>query len=297
MIYSPIWGSRYSTICFKYLSQMLKSAALLIRKRPSAVIVMSPPVVACLVVWIYCIFAKARYAIDAHTAAFVDPPWKSIPFIHAFFSRRAATTIVTNEYLKDIVCSWNARASIVGDVPVYFSEPEALILRGEYKMTFVCSFTKDEPIQIFLQAARKLEGIQFYITGNTDDADPAIIMNKPDNVEFTGYLPESQYAGLLINSDAIICLTTADHTMQRGAYEAVYLGKPVVTSDFKVLRDSFYKGAVYVGNTEKGIVEGITKMKSSLEKYRNEALELRDEKLAKWKTVEQELRQMLLGSA
>ena len=63
--------------------------------------------------------------------------------------------------------------------------------------------------------------------GATDQPGSA----KPDNVRLTGFLPDSDYVGLILASDAVIALTTMDHTMQRGAYEAVYLGRPVITSN------------------------------------------------------------------
>ena len=40
-------------------------------------IVMSPPAIACLPVWLYSKLFGAKYIIDAHTAAFVDPRWRA----------------------------------------------------------------------------------------------------------------------------------------------------------------------------------------------------------------------------
>src|SRR5262245_50070784 len=53
LVYSPFWGSRYSTILFKYSSQSVKTLRILLRERPQVVLVMTPPVVACIVVWLY----------------------------------------------------------------------------------------------------------------------------------------------------------------------------------------------------------------------------------------------------
>ena len=52
-------------------------------------------------------------------------------------------------------------------------------------------------------------------------------------------------------------LTTRDHTMLRGAYEAIYQGTPVIVSDWALLRESFPEGAAHVENTAKAIVRGI----------------------------------------
>ena len=54
-----------------------------------------------------------------------------------------------------------------------------------------------------------------------------IIRGAPANVIFTGFLSSASYAGLVLGCQSVICLTKLDYTMQRGAYEAIYLGKPV----------------------------------------------------------------------
>ena len=67
--------------------------------------------------------------------------------------------------------------------------------------------------------------------------------------------------------------------MQRGAYQAIYLGKPIITSNFEVLRENFNKGTIHVDMTVEDIVRGIGQMKNHLERYREEAKTLRLEKL------------------
>ena len=110
--------------------------------------------------------------------------------------------------------------------------------------------------RLFLEAARKVPDVQFYITGSLEDVDPKVLNKKSGNVEFTGFLSDSQYVGLLRVSDAIISLTTLDHTMQRAAYEAVYLEKPVITSNFEILRRAFHLGTVHVDNNVEDISFG-----------------------------------------
>ena len=123
-----------------------------------------------------------------------------------------------------------------------------------------------------------------------------MIAAKPANVRLTGFLSDSEYAGLLLASDAVIALTTYDHTMQRGAYEAVYLGRPVVTSNFELLRSHFRKGAVHVDNTEQAIVDGLCRMRDNLPRYRSEVEELRRERLDEWKRVEAALLELISAS-
>ncbi|MGD9857163.1 MAG: glycosyltransferase [Planctomycetaceae bacterium] len=128
--------------------------------------------------------------------------------------------------------------------------------------------------------------MRYHVTGDPRGLEPSIRARKPDNVRFTGFLSAGEYVGQLQASDAVMALTTRDHTMQRGAYEAVYLGKPVVTSDFEVLRASFPKGTVHVrASSPEAIVRGLETLRCNLPRYRNEAEELRAEKFAHWDTV------------
>ena len=137
--------------------------------------------------------------------------------------------------------------------------------------------------------------VQFHVTGNFRRADARVLAAKPDNVRLTGFLPDPDYVGLILASDAVIALTTMDHTMQRGAYEAVYLGRPVLTSNFELLRRHFYKGSVHVDNTVESLVAGVRSMRDNLVRFRAEIKDLRRERLQDWKGIECDLRQLILG--
>ncbi len=47
--------------------------------------------------------------------------------------------------------------------------------------------------------------------------------------------------------------------MQRGAYEAMAVGKPLVTSDWPILRSNFNKGTVHANNNAGDIAIAIEK--------------------------------------
>jgi glycosyltransferase involved in cell wall biosynthesis len=180
---------------------------------------------------------------------------------------------------------------------VCFAEPVHPTLEGSRNMTLVSTFTRDEPIELFFKAAALLPEINFHVTGNYRRADARTLDSKPANVRLTGFLPDADYVGLLLASDAVISLTTLDHTMQRGAYEGVYLGRPVITSNFDLLRRHFCKGTVHVDNTVDDIVAGVRRMSSDLSRFRVEIEELRHDRLEDWKRVESDLRQMIAGTA
>jgi glycosyltransferase involved in cell wall biosynthesis len=293
MVYSQRYGSKYVTAPFKYLSQTIKTLRILFRERPAAVFVMTPPVIACVPAYVYSRLTGTPFVIDAHTGAFLDSRWKPFLFVHKWFSRAARTTIVTNEFMRDIVQQWGAAATIVRDVPVRFPEPVRPSLGGSCNMTLVSSFTRDEPIEVFFNAAAQVPDVQFHVTGNYRRVDERVLAAKPANVRLTGFLPEGEYVGLLLASDAVISLTTLDHTMQRGAYEAVYLGRPVITSNFDLLRRHFCKGSVHVDSSRDDIVAGVRRMREDLARFSSEIGELRDERLEDWRRIESDLRRLV----
>jgi hypothetical protein len=97
-------------------------------------------------------------------------------------------------------------------------------------------------------------------------------------------------------SHAVICLTTRDHTMQRGACEALSMGKPIVTSHWPLLQEYFNKGTVHVDNTSDGIRNGVDEMKANYDRYLSGILELQSSQQAEWHEKVGELI-TLVGSA
>jgi len=266
----------------RYVLQTIKTLIILIRERPRIIFVQNPPIFAVLVVYLYARLGKAKYIIDSHTGALLAPWWKwSLP-LHAFLSRRAITTIVTNKHLEAMVKEWQANTFIIADIPTTFPQGKAFPVNGKFNVAVINTFSPDEPIGQVLEAAASLPDVEFYITGDPIRAKKTFLQNHPANVQFTGFLPDQEYIGLLRTVQAIIVLTTDNHTMQRGACEAVSLGKPIITSDWPVLRSYFDKGTIHVDNSSQSIREGILKMQEKRENLQKEILLLQQERRLEW---------------
>lgn len=295
MVYFAFFGSTYWTILFKYFCQGVATLFLLLRDRPRCVICMSPPVLALVPVWLYCTFFPRRgYIIDYHTAAFVLPIYQRLYFMQKVFARRAIVNLLTNSVLAAIVSEWGGRVLLVSDVRVRFSRIETFhALRPGFNVTFVSRYSETEPLNIVYDVARRLEddGVHIFVTGDLKDAPPEAIEQRPKNVTLTNFLREEEYAGLLKDSDAVMCLCTNDNTMQRGAYEAMAVETPLVLSDWRLLRDTFSSGAVYVDNSVEGICAGIRLLRANLEVYRSGIRELRTRRAAAWEQTLQQLNQ------
>ena len=296
MIYHSFWGSNYFTILFKYLTQSVATLWLLLRERPRAVLVMSPPSIVCIPVLLYTIPFRARMLIDAHSATFNNARWQALQFLQKFLSRHAASTLVTTPHWQELVQRWGARSDIVQDVPIAFPRPSNMTLPPGHNIAVVCTFTFDEPIESIFRAATLAPEIQFHVTGNARRASRELLALKPGNVTLTGFLPDEDYVALLHRAVAVMCLTTLDHTMQRAAYEAAYLGRPIITSDFALLRQAFPCATVFVRDDPESIARGVREMCANAARYEGEAARLREWKLGNWAIARGQLQKLLAGA-
>jgi glycosyltransferase involved in cell wall biosynthesis len=285
MIYLPRFGSRASTVLFKYIGQWVATAHVLREERPDAVFVMTPPVFAALPAFWYAWRHGKQVVLDAHTAAFLHPRWRRLQWLQRMLCRRASTTLVHAEHLAEIVRASGAHVTLVPDVPVTYPSIEPFDKPDAFSVAVVCSFNYDEPVAAVLDAARHLPDVRFFVTGNPRHLAPDLAATLPSNVTLTGFLSVPAYGGLLTGVDAVMSLTTRNHTMLRGAYEAIYQGTPVIVSDWPLLRDAFDTGAEHVDNTAEGIASGVRAIQARMDEYRRGAEQLRARKQQRWQAT------------
>lgn len=293
MVYRPEYGSKPSTILFKYWGQWRETARILRRERPDVVFVMTPPLFAALPAFLYAWRHGGRVVLDAHSAAFMHPRWRHLQWLQRWLCRRAATTIVHNAHLAEVVRAAGAVPTIVPDVPVEYAEIEPFSRPADFTVVAVCSFNYDEPIAEMLAAASLTPDIQFYMTGNPKHLSAELKSKMPSNVQLTGFVSTAAFGGLLTSADAVLTLTTRDHTMLRGAYEAIYQGTPVVVSDWPILREFFSDGAQHVDNTPAGIAAALRAIQARPTEFRDGARRLRERKLAAWRDTRNALLQRI----
>jgi glycosyltransferase involved in cell wall biosynthesis len=140
-----------------------------------------------------------------------------------------------------------------------------------------------------VEAARRLPAVKFYMTGNPKKAAERIGADPPPNLIVTGFIETSKFGELMQRAGAVMALTTWDHTMQRGAWEAIYQGTPVIVSDFPILREAFDEGAIHVPNSADAVVAAVERVRTNLEEYRGGAVRLRARKETRWHKTKQEL--------
>jgi glycosyltransferase involved in cell wall biosynthesis len=293
MVYLPQYGSRASTILFKYWGQWRKTARILRDERPDVVFVMTPPLLASFPAFLYAWRRGARVVLDAHTAAFLHPRWRYLQWLQRWLCRRSATTIVHNAHLADLVHRAGAVPTLVPDVPVVYHEVEPFARPEAFTVVVVCSFNYDEPVEAMCAAAALVPDTQFFVTGNPKHLSAELKERMPPNMRLTGFVSTAAFGGLLTSADAVMTLTTRDHTMLRGAYEAIYQGTPVVVSDWPILREFFNEGALHVDNTAPSIAAALRTMQARTTEFRAGARRLREHKLSAWRETRQALLQRI----
>jgi glycosyltransferase involved in cell wall biosynthesis len=147
------------------------------------------------------------------------------------------------------------------------------------------SFAHDEPVSEILDAASVLQDAVFYMTGDISRVNRSLLEQKSQNVVFTGFLDKDDYVRLLDDSDAVMALTTRDGTLLAGAYEAVALEKPLITSNRGPLVRYFDKGAIHVDNSAKEIISAVKAVPQKKRQMNREMHLLKEEKIRDWESA------------
>lgn len=264
----------------KYPRQALATLAHLLRQRPRVVFVQSPPSFATWTAALYAVLWRAALVVDAHSDAFNRGIWTKPGWLNRMVVRRAATTIVTSRHWAARIAAMGGRAVVVPAVPTRLTVGDPPPLAG-FSVAVVTTWARDEPVEAVFEAARLCPEATFFVTGHARAAE-RFAGGIPPNVQLTGFLPEPTYNGLLAHAGAVMCLTTRDHTMQNGAAEALYLGTPIITSDWDVLREYFTRGTIHVDNSPTAIASAVRCMMEDGDAYRAEVRMLREEIDRRW---------------
>jgi len=272
----PIWSP------LKYPLMAVKTIVDLIKRKPELVFAMTPPLFCVLFVYLYSFFTGTHFIIDSHTGSLISPPWCTVfrP-LHRFLCKKAVVTIVTNDHLASVVQSWGGKTLIITP-PISFPKVECHSLKAEKNLLVVNTFSSDEPVKEILQAARKCPEVHFHISGNLTKAHPKMIQESPANVRFTGFIPYLEYFALLKSVDGVISMTTRDHTLQSGGEEALFMGKPLITTRFPYLMNFFNKGTVYADPTTESITKSVLELFENRDRLTEEMILLRDAHVDEW---------------
>ena len=279
-----------TNILIRYLRSSYFTVKTIYNIKPKILFVQNPSLVlASLACFLKNIF-KYKLVVDRHTNFWlgagnsIDPIFLIFKFFSNYSLKNAEFTIVTNEYLKDIVNKSNGRGFVLTDRLPDIVSKNRKKLSGRLNIVFISTFSKDEPFREVFNAAKLIdEDIFIYVTGNYKKIFHEIPRDMPPNLILTGFLEEQDFIDLLFSADGIMDFTTADWTLVCGGYEAISAGKPFITSEKEVLRTYFTKGAIFTENNASGISNAIMYLDKNRDVYQAEIDQIRNEKSVEWK--------------
>jgi GT2 family glycosyltransferase len=293
---SATWLAGRWSAPLRYAAHSIETLGWLVRHRPRAVIVQNPPIVAPLVAYAYCRVTGARLILDSHPTSFGrkgSRVWSLFVPVHRWLARRATLVLVTVDELAAEVRDWGGRAALLHEAPpIGWSRPagsEGRSARDRPVILFIGVFAVDEPVGEVLAAARELPEVDVWVTGDTAKASDGMVAGAPDNVQFVGYLDAAAYRDALMTADVVLALTTEPTSMVRAGYEAIYAERPLVISDWPVLR-AVFPMAVHVDNTAAAIAAGLGAALDDLPRLRHAAPEARALQDRRWADQVQALR-------
>jgi glycosyltransferase involved in cell wall biosynthesis len=244
-------------------------------RRPDVIFTINQPPPLILAIYLYTRLYGGIYLLDSHSAPFNDPKWAWARPLYRWIAARAFLNINTDPAHKATVERWGGRSVIMSDIPIEHDRDYPQPALEAPSVVVVSSFMFDEPTAEIWEAARLTPEVNYYVTGNPKKLPDALRDAQPDNVHLTGFVPTDDYFGLLSAASAVMVLTTRDNTMQCGAYEALSLEQPIITSNWKILRDSFDAAAVYVDNTPADVAAGVRRVIADHQAFKKAAREQR----------------------
>ncbi len=270
----------------RYNRLIIKTIRTILREKPSVVCVQNPSIVLALL-GVLCKGIMGYWCVvDAHNSGLIPLEGRSeiLLKIARWIQRRADLTIVTNEEMKAMVEANGGKAAVLPDRLPEVPSVEPAVTRGGRSVTYICTFSEDEPYREVIKAAGLLdENIIVYITGNHRGRIDT--ESLPSNVELTGFIDEAAYWSLLAASDAVMVLTLREGCLVCGAYETVALGRPLILSDTKALRSYFNRGCIYVKPDSQSIAWGIREALQRKEDLRAGVRELSGTIDREWRNI------------
>ncbi|TMD62411.1 MAG: glycosyltransferase family 4 protein, partial [Chloroflexi bacterium] len=264
----------------RYLARGLHMWRLLQRTDPRTLIVITAPVFAPLVGWLWCALHRRQLVVDCHPGVLHFRRWRWALPIHRRLFRHARLVLVHTPDDERLVNSWGAPALFLPDdlalqsqalpMPRHTTTP-SIVVAG--------TFDPDEPISALLAAAALVPDMELRLTGDPERLPAALRSSAPKNVTFLGYLAYDRFLGEMLAADAVAVFTTDPHVMSRAGQDAIGLGRPLVSSDRPWLRSRFAETAVLCENEPEAIAralqEALRQQVSLAQRSRERALTLR----------------------
>jgi hypothetical protein len=260
----PVFPERLSAkrlLLVRYAYCLVVSVGVLLRLRPSAVIVTNPPIFPGLLVRVWSVLTRRPYVLDSHPSSFGAKNHRvsqRLIGVHRWLARGAAATMVTTQKWVDTLSGWGARGLIVHEAPPLWrvGPLPALTAQTRPRVLFPGVFSGDEPVDLVWAVARLRPAVEFRVTGLRSRCPEHLIRDLPSNVTLVGYLDAAAFAAEVDGAHAVLALTTEPTSVMRCGYEAVYSRRPLIVTDSPAGQDAF-PHAVQVPNDAERLASAV----------------------------------------
>lgn len=252
-------GNRF----IKYFKLIPKTLQILAKEKPNQVFAQNPSIVLSFIVVLFKNIFRYTSIIDEHNAGLFPLEGQSrfLQSCAKYIVKRSDWVIVSNAALAELCETWGGNPLVMPD-PLPSLQPNASAETTQNKaekpfaITFICTWSEDEPFDNVLTAAQLLSNrnVILYMTGNPK---AKISTSIPENVRLTGFVEYAEYINILQKNDAVMVLTTRENCLNCGAYEAVSLQKPGILSNSDELRRYFHTGFLFTDNSPEDIARRI----------------------------------------
>ena len=239
----------------RYLVDSIRMWALLRRHRPAVLIVITPPVVAPLVAWLWCSTHRCRLVVDCHTGAFHSWKWRWSARLLRPVCQKAAAALVHTLEDEELVAAWGASALLVPDDLPDPRQAAAPPTAAGLRVVVAGSLDGNEPVAEVVEATRLVPDVEFRLPGDEQRVPLSVRQGAPRNATFTGWLDYPTFLGELLAANVVAVFSTDPHIMNRAAFEAVGLGRPLVLSDLPGLRSRFGDAALFAPNDPRSMAD------------------------------------------
>jgi glycosyltransferase involved in cell wall biosynthesis len=262
-VYFPHYFRSSALRPLDYLLKLVRTIIYLQRRKPAYAILQAPPIFAALAA----ILTKIPYVVDVHNGL-VQSFWSKIPLTHLCLNRAVALIAHNSEIasaLSDRVPSANV---VVIQDPIQHI-PVRGRAREKGSILFICSFDRDEPVELILNVIRALPSYHFTITANLQRLSPELRSSYQQcpNLLLSGFLKTADYHVLLTSSQAAVVLSTMPSVQPSGAVEALSSDTPLVVTRTTLTEVLFGEWAVLCDNSLDSVI-------TAIQSIGNEALDL-----------------------
>ena len=250
-------GGGFAARPLSYLGKAVETWRTLSRDDPEVVLVITPPVFAPLIGWLWSATHGRKLVVDCHTGAFHSRKWAWARPLHRLLLGRADAVLLHTAELVRMVEAWGAPAMLLPDDVPDAGEAAPVPAHNRPTVLVAGSFDGNEPVECALDAARLMPDFGLRFTGDPRLLPEDMRRDAPSNVVLTGYLPYRQFLGEMLAADVVAVFSSDPRIMNRAAFEAVGLGKPLVLSDLPALKTRFSAAATFCPNEPRAMAEAM----------------------------------------